>query len=150
MKDGDVVLERASEAQLGDVAALLEANDLPTADVREKLECFYVAYASDGDGESVGVVGLEVHASAGLLRSLVVREGIRGGGYGDGIRASVEALAREAGVVDLYLLTTTAASFFAARGYERVDREAAPPAIRDTSEFAELCSDAATCMRKSL
>lgn len=143
----EVDLESASERQLADVESLLSANDLPAADVASKPDCFYVAY--DGD-DAVGVVGLEVHDGAGLLRSLVVRERVRGDGYGAAICDRMEARAREDDVDALYLLTTTAAGFFDARGYERVAREDAPSSLRETAEFAELCPDAATCMRKSL
>jgi len=147
MPTGAVTLERATEEQLGDVEALLEANGLPSADVRANPDCFYVAYAG---GDSVGIVGLEVHDSVGLLRSLVVRERVRGDGYGEAIRVRVEALAREAGVDELYLLTTTAAPFFAGRGYEHVDRADAPATLRESAEFADLCPDGASCMRKPL
>lgn len=147
MSDGAVALYPATDEGLADVEALLEANGLPSADVRSKPEAFSVASAG---GESVGVVGLEVHGAYGLLRSLVVRKGGRGIGYGEAIRVRVEALARAADVEALYLLTTTAAGFFGDRGYERVDRDDAPAALRESAEFTDLCPDSATCMRKSL
>jgi amino-acid N-acetyltransferase len=147
-----VTLRRVDDEGLEAVARLLDAEDLPTADLRDGPGAFFAAHA-DGDrdsGERVGVGGLEIHGSHGLLRSVVVREPHRGEGYGAAICEGLEREARERGVGTLWLLTTTAAGFFAARGYERVAREAAPAAIRDTAEFAELCPDSATAMLRRL
>ncbi|NHN42005.1 GNAT family N-acetyltransferase [Halorubellus sp. JP-L1] len=152
MSDATVDLEPASGNALGDVEgladveALLAANDLPADDVREKPDAFYVAF---DDGDAVGVGGVEVHDSAGLLRSLVVRDRVRGEGYGTAICDALEREAHDAGVTDLYLLTTTAADFFAARGYDVVDRAEAPDSLQGTAEFADLCPSSATCMRTS-
>ena len=48
------------------------------------------------------------------------------------------------------LLTTTAASFFAKRGYRPLARDEAPAAVRATAEFRSICPASATCMGKSL
>jgi len=48
----------------------------------------------------------------------------------------------------LFLLTTTAADYFSARGFDPVDRSSAPEAIRRTREFAEICPGSAAFMRK--
>ncbi|PSQ57234.1 GNAT family N-acetyltransferase [Halobacteriales archaeon SW_8_68_21] len=129
------------------VERLLERNGLPTGDLRDSPAAFYVA--EDG-GERIGVGGIEAYGDAGLLRSVVVEASRRESGYGSAVCDALEAEAREAGIETLYLLTTTAAGFFAARGYAAVERSEAPDAIRDTAEFAELCPSSAACMRKSL
>lgn len=125
--------------------ALLAANDLPVADLGEKLDCLY---CWEVDGERVGVGGLEPCGDCALLRSVAVEERARGEGHG---RALCERLLDEAanrGVETVYLLTTTAPEFFADLGFSEADRESAPRAIRETTEFAEVCPDAAVCMRK--
>lgn len=142
-----LTLEPADEETLAYVEDLLEVNGLPSSDVRSKPECFYVAY--DGD-ERVGVGGVEVHGSAGLLRSVAVERSVRGQGVGTTICERLEAAAAEEDVGTLYLLTTTARGFFADRGYEAVDRSEAPDAIRGTTEFSDLCPSTAACMRKRL
>lgn len=129
------------------VETLLARNDLPTADVRSKPGCFYVGY--DGP-DRVAVGGIEPCDEVGLLRSLAVEESARGQGYGTAMCDELAAIARDAGIETLYLLTTTAADFFADRGYVTVDRADVPPAIRETTEFADLCPETATCMRRSL
>ena len=130
------------------VEALLEREDLPARDVRSSPAAFYVA--EDADGDRVGVGGVERYGTAGLLRSVVVAPSVRGDGYGTALCDALEARTREDGVETLYLLTTTAAGFFAGRGYAAVDRDDAPAAIRSTTEFEDLCPASATCMRKRL
>ncbi|WP_265111358.1 arsenic resistance N-acetyltransferase ArsN2 [Halosolutus halophilus] len=147
MSDGPITLQRADESTLPYVETLLTENDLPSADVRSKPECFYVGY--DGD-DPIGVGGIEPYGIDGLLRSLVVERSARGNGLGTALYEALEATARGDGIDALYLLTTTAPEFFATHGYVEIDRTDAPAAIRGTTEFDELCPASATCMRKSL
>lgn len=147
MTGSSLTLESAAGDDLQYVESLLARNDLPTGDVRAKADCLYVATAGS---RRVGVGGVETYGSAGLLRSVVVARAARGEGYGTALCDRLEAHAAEGGVETLYLLTTTAAEFFAERGYETIDRADAPPAIRDTTEFDDLCPSSATCMRKRL
>jgi amino-acid N-acetyltransferase len=140
-------LRRADEEALGYIESLLDASELPTADVRSSVGRFYVAH--DGDNR-VGAGGLEIYGTDGLLRSVVVEQSVRGEGVGGTLLEALEAKARAAGVETLYLLTTTAAEFFVARGYEETERSAPPAEIRGASEFEDLCPTAATCLRKAL
>ena len=147
MSGATVTLRRAEEADLDYVERLLRANDLPTHDVRSKPERFYVGYVDD---EPVGVGGVEVYGTDGLLRSVVVERAERGTGVGAALCDALKTAAAVDGVETLYLLTTTAAGFFADRGYVRLARTDAPEAIRATAEFDSLCPATATCMQKRL
>lgn len=147
MDSPSITLQRAGVEELDHIETLLEANGLPTRDVRAKPECFFVAC---DEGTVVGVGGLEHDGSDGLLRSLVVTESVRGRGYGTTLCAALESRARSEGIEALYLLTTTAASFFRERGYDEITREETPVSIQGTAEFSELCPDSATCLRKDL
>ena len=147
MTDPSIALRPIERGDLDRVEALLAAGGLPTDDVRAKPECFFLA--CDGDAV-VGAGGLEAYGSDGLLRSIVVAEPYRGRGYGGALCDALEDRARERGVGELYLLTTIAAGFFRRRGYETIDREVVPPAVRQTTEFVDLCPDSATCMRLDL
>ncbi len=138
-------LREAGPEELDRVEALLERYGFPTADLRDGPVTLHLAEA---DGEVVGVGGLETYGEAALLRSVAVEA--PGEGHGSAICDALEAQAKEQGVGTLYLLTETAAGFFAGRGYERIEREAAPAAIRDTAEFDALCGDGAVAMRKRL
>ncbi|GAA0716618.1 amino-acid N-acetyltransferase [Halorubrum trapanicum] len=147
MNDTSLTLREADDDSLGYVEALLAENGLPSEDVRSAPDAFYVA--RDGD-ERIGVGGVEVYGSHGLLRSVVVERSKRGRGYGAALCDALESEARADGVDALYLLTTTASEFFAARGYAETPRGEVPADIRQTTQFDELCPATATCLRKSL
>lgn len=106
--------------------------------------------AVDSSDRVIGGVGVEGAAPDGLLRSLVVRPHLRGSGLGVHLLTQAEALAQSAGIRRLYLLTTTAEDFFAARGYLGIRREDVPADIRATEEFVSLCPDSAVAMTRSL
>jgi len=147
MTPPEVTLRPAETEDPDRVEALLEANGLQSGEVRTKPDCFFVA---ESEGTVVGVGGVEARGSAGLLRSVVVREASRGEGYGRALCAALEDRAREGGIETLYLLTTSAAAFFRRNGYEAIPREEAPASIRGTAQFADLCPDSATAMRKGI
>jgi amino-acid N-acetyltransferase len=130
------------------VVALLQAQALPAADITdEHLEHFFFV---GPDGSPTGLVGLEVYGADALLRSLVVGENARGAGLGTALIEHAEHYAASKGVRSVYLLTTTAESFFKRLGYERIDRSRAPPSIEGTREFAGLCPASSAFMAKSL
>ncbi|WP_440772136.1 arsenic resistance N-acetyltransferase ArsN2 [Natronorubrum sp. DTA28] len=147
MSGATLTLRRADERELAYVESLLDANGLPSADVRTAPAQFYVGYAGD---ERVGIGGLESDGTDGLLRSVVVEQSARGNGFGTALCDALERRARADGVETLYLLTTTAADFFSDLGYAELERADAPAPIRATTEFDELCPASATCMRKQL
>lgn len=127
------------------IERLLRDSDLPTDDLDSSPVRLFAGY---DDGLFVGVGGLERYGQDALLRSVAVPQEHRGGGYGTAIYREIEDRARGDGIERLYLLTETAEGFFAELGFEVVDRDDAPGAIRETTEFGELCSVTATCMRK--
>ena len=127
------------------IERLLRDSGLPTSDLDSSPVRLFVGY---DDGQFVGVGGLERYGTDGLLRSVAVPDALRGDGLGTAIYREIEARAREDGIERLYLLTETAAPFFADLGFEVVDRDDAPGAIQETTEFGELCSATETCMRK--
>lgn len=147
MSGSSLELQRAGETELSYVETLLERNDLPSQDVRSKPECFYVGY--DG-GDPVGIGGIESYSPDGLLRSVVVDRTVRENGIGTALCNALETEARARDVETLYLLTTTAATFFATCGYREIERSAAPASIRQTTEFSDLCPTEADCLKKSL
>ena len=128
--------------------AILEAAQLPTADLSDgHLDHFFYL---GPPAAPTGLIGCEIHGSDGLLRSLVVTPVNHGAGTGSALVEHVEAYARKEGVRVMYLLTTTAAEFFARRGYSSVDRNQVPDSIRSTSEYSGLCPVSSTIMVKHL
>jgi chorismate mutase/prephenate dehydrogenase len=135
-------------SDMSTVLRLLGAAGLPTSDLltAHRVE-FFALGAPDAPA---GVIGLERVGHVALLRSLAVAEGRRGEGLGSTLVAGVEAAAAQGGITHLYLLTTTAEAFFAARGYQAVARHQAPDAIQATREFSSLCPDTAVVMVKAM
>jgi amino-acid N-acetyltransferase len=141
----EVTLRPAASDDREYVEHLLAENDLPTADLDAAYGSLFVCESTDG--EAVGVAGLEIEGDAGLLRSLAVEESARGEGYGGAICERLLERADAQNLDAVYLLTTTASSFFADRGFEEIERERVPDALRANSEFTDLCPTSATCMR---
>jgi len=143
-----MLIDSADSSDLDAIIALLDAAGLPHTDLTDaSLQNFRVLRR---DKNVCGVVGIEPAGSAALLRSLAVPPSARGQGYGQALVQDAEAYGRKQGCESLYLLTTTAAGFFADLGYERMSRNAVPPAVAQTEEFNRLCPNTATCMQKSL
>jgi amino-acid N-acetyltransferase len=130
-----------------EVIAMLRSEGLPVADLEAGREVRFIGLRDEG---LAAVGGLEVYGDCALLRSLVTDAGRRGSGLGTRLLDVIEAEAARSGVIMLYLLTDTAAPFFAARGYAPLPREQAPAEIAATSQFANLCPAAAAFMVKPL
>ena len=134
---------RLRSARLPQLEALLEANDLPTDDCAEQAENFYGIVEQD---RLIAAGGLQPAGEYYLLRSLVVDEAWRGRGLARALTEFLLARAEKAGSPAVYLLTETAADYFARLGFESVKREQVPAAIRQTRQFASLCPQDARCM----
>jgi len=131
------------------ILTLLESSALPTQDLHGTWwQNFTVAIAANG--EPIGVMGIDVVGDWGLVRSAAVAAEHRNGGIGLELLHAIESLARDLGLHELGLLTTTAEAFFIRHGYAEIPREAAPAAMQATAEFRDLCPDTATILRKSL
>jgi N-acetylglutamate synthase-like GNAT family acetyltransferase/uncharacterized damage-inducible protein DinB len=138
---------RIASAQPGDLAAvkgLLRDSGLPDQDVGASLLAHFLV-ARRG-AELVGVVGLEPFGRCGLLRSLAVAPADRRRALGIELTRSLERVARQLGIAQLYLLTTTAEQFFAKLGYRVIPRDRAPAEIQGTTEYRELCASTSVCM----
>ncbi|MEO0559733.1 MAG: arsenic resistance N-acetyltransferase ArsN2 [Bacteroidota bacterium] len=124
-------------SDLTDVLALLERSGLPISDlVGADPADFRVI---EREGTLAGCVAVETHGTHGLLRSLAVDASARGTGLGQRLVGAAEALARERELASLVLLTETAETFFERLGYARIDRDTAPSAIQQSSEFSSVC-----------
>ncbi|TCG09558.1 hypothetical protein BZM27_04295 [Paraburkholderia steynii] len=141
---------RAARAHdLERLVALLQDNALPTADLAaEKLRHFLVYAGESGDLHAC--IGIERFEAIALLRSLAVASAHRSKGVGRLALCAIEAHASALGVKRLYLLTTTAATFFERHGYRPITRDCTPDAVRRTDEFTSLCPASATLMTKDI
>lgn len=141
--DARVDLRPATPADYAAIVRLLESEALPTVGVQEALRHFVVAETGAG---IVGVAGLEVHGTDGVLRSVAVDGRFRGRGLGRRMTERVLHAARHDGLRQVYLLTTTAEGYFPRLGFRRIEREEASPAVQRSVEFREACPDSAVTM----
>jgi amino-acid N-acetyltransferase len=139
----ELVLRMARDEDDPALRALLAEAGLPSDDVSSSRQSVIVAVEGDA---LQGSVGLEVFDSAALLRSLAVRTERRRSGLGSRMFGRALDLAKEKRIEKLFLLTTSAEAFFARRGFEAIDRDVAPEAIRQSRQFADLCPSSAACM----
>jgi N-acetylglutamate synthase-like GNAT family acetyltransferase len=136
--------------QRDDVLALIAACGLPSDGLADHWNSTWVAVDPASPGEVLGCVALEFHGRAALLRSLATRPDRRSRGLGRGLFDFAMARADDSGVDTVALLTTTAAPFFARRGFETVSREALPESLHASAEFRGACpANAAAMVRRS-
>jgi amino-acid N-acetyltransferase len=140
-------VEPARPADLAAALDLLREAELPEDGVVESFGHYLVVR---DDERLVGLCGLEVHGSDGLLRSVAVAREYRGEGVGAALVEGALALAPKLGVETLYLLTTTARDFFLRHGFVESARDRAPSGIRDSWEFRTGCPSTSTLMRRAV
>lgn len=144
-----VTLRAAQAADLDAVARLLDACKLAAnAFDRQFTEGFVVAV--DPEAGIVGAAGVEVYGDAGLLRSAAVLPARQGSGLGRRLTQNRIEWARTHGLRHLYLLTETAADYWPRFGFERIDREAPPAAVRGSFEWSGGCPASAVAMALDL
>ena len=139
-----LVLREAGASEDSSIRALLEATKLPFDDVSAERQEFIVAIA---DGQVVGCGALETFGGAALVRSLAVAERHRGAGLGGELYERLVARAKEKGLARLFLLTTTAAPYFARRGFELVERSTAPEAMTRSAQCPPWVKSSALLVR---
>lgn len=114
-----------------DLRAALQAADLPVEDLDEDGRTFY---RFTREGRTVGFGGYECYGDRALLRSIVVLPGERDSGAGRAVTDALLHRLSDEGVRIAYLLTTSAAGFFEALGFTRIERSAAPAEILATKK----------------
>ena len=142
-----VTVRRAAPDDWPRVAELLGALSLPLDGAREHLTEFMVA---ERGTTVVGCAAVERYGDSGLLRSVAVAPAEQGKGTG---RVLVDRCLRHAaaeGMRTLVLLTTTADRYFPRFGFEVIDRDRVPDAVRASAEFRGACPASATVMRLEL
>lgn len=119
------------------VLALLEATRLHPDGLDDQFPASYAV--AEADGSIVGAAGIEVYGDAGLLRSVAVDAAWQGRGLGAALTRERLAWAAANDVADVYLLTRTADGYFPRLGFEMLDREVVPEAIRRSVQYTQVC-----------
>ena len=135
----------ATSSDFPAVEQLLLASKLPVEGVRENFSSFVVA---EETGTIAGAIGLEKYGSAALVRSAVVSPSSRGTGIGRHLVESILERAKEDGIDELYLLTTTAENYFPRFGFTPTTRSAVPESVKASAEFRGACPDTAVVMSR--
>ncbi len=144
---GEVVITPLQSNDLPDVLHLLARCGLPEAGLAEHVATMLVAQV---DGRVVGSAGVELYEGAALLRSVAVDTDLRGQGVGGRLVTSALALAQASQAREVYLLTETAADYFAQRGFMPIGRDLVHPQVAASVEFTTACPTSAQAMRLTL
>lgn len=137
----------ATPADWPAIAGLLESQKLPTAGAQVHLADFIVA---ETGGTLAGCIGMERHGRSALLRSAAVASALHGRGIGGALVTRLLDAAQRAGIDDVALLTTTAESYFAKRGFRQVPHKELAPVFGESAEMRGACPASAIAMRCSL
>lgn len=129
------------------VVKLLQSENLPVSDLSEDLSHFFVI---EHNGSIVAVVGVEIYGRLGLLRSMVVDQHYRNQSLATTLLNRLLLYAAEQGIGSIYLITTTAEKYFAARKFSVVNRTEVPLSISSSQEFSKLCPSTATVMMRTI
>lgn len=143
----EIIYTFATHDNETEIKKLLSDSQLPTVGITPFLEHFVIAKSAQ---TIIGVAGIEIYNSTGLLRSLAVEPDFRGAAVGKELCSRTIAHAHTQNIQEIYVLTTTAEGFFAKRGFGVVDRSIAPDSLKNSVEFKSLCPASAVCMKMQL
>jgi amino-acid N-acetyltransferase len=139
-----VKIRAATENDLPQIKALLEASELPASDIDPDRQLFLVALYNQ---IVVGTIALEIYGNSALLRSFAVDAHFRSQQIGARLYREAVAQSKQKGIVRIFLLTTTADRYFDRLNWQRIGRDEVPEAIGTTTEFASLCPVSSIVMK---
>ncbi len=139
----DYIIRQAEITDLEKLRLVLKNTNLPFKDIDKHLENFLLL---EHFGEIIGSVGLEVYGKVALLRSLAVIKDYQGKKLGQKLYQNIILKSKDLKIIEIYLLTETAANFFKNRGFQKISRNDVPESIQQTAEFSILCPETAVCM----
>lgn len=146
-KGGIVNISKATAGDYDKVTALLSGQRLPAEDIDKTLSHFFVAKE---EGAIIAVIGLEIYGTAGLLRSMATDPAHRNKGIASMLVFELIDYAKQKGIKEIFLLTETAETYFAKKGFIKIGREGVPTSITKSSEFSHLCPSSAILMKKEI
>ena len=98
----------------------------------------------------VGAAPVELYEDGALLRSVVVDPMAQGQGLGHRMSDAALSMAKDRGTRTVFLLTTTAETFFTKLRFEQIARDDVPLSVQASIEFQSACPASAAVMRKRL
>jgi amino-acid N-acetyltransferase len=126
---------------------LAEAKLVPLSAASQFGPQYAIALAGD---QVIGVAGVEVHGSDGLLRSVCLDPQYRSLRLGAALVENRIQWARAQGLRSVYLLTTTATKYWPRFGFVTIERSGVPPGIAQSHEWSSECPAESTAMKLDL
>jgi amino-acid N-acetyltransferase len=142
-----ITIQPAAPSDYQAVCELLSKHKLPTEDINKELSHFFIVRQH---GSLVGVIGMEQYGEYGLLRSMATDPAFRNNGIASTLIVALFNYGKSRGLKEIYLLTETAENYFAKKGFQNINREQAPAAIKQSAEFSHLCPSTAVVMKKEI
>jgi N-acetylglutamate synthase-like GNAT family acetyltransferase len=137
------ITRKAEAADYAQITQLLTSAGLPL----EGLDGHHNFLVLCRDGRVIGCAAIERYGPCGLLRSVALETGERRHGLGARLVQEVLRQAPGDAIAELFLLTTTAATFFERLGFRAIPRDDVPAPVRASVEFRSACPSSATVMR---
>jgi len=131
------------------IVQLLQETGIGTEDLNPAHTAAFLLLSEGAEILACGAVE-RFNGRCGVVRSVAVRAPQRGQGLATRLMRSLETHARLRGQERLYLLTESAAGFFARLGYVRCEWSEVPEAVRESGPFSRQACAQATCMEKRL
>ncbi len=141
------MIELLNDSHLPKILMLLNDNSLPVNDIDLSRQKF-LGFSLEGD--LIGVGALEIAGTYALLRSLAVAKTYQNKGFGNKVLKAVIDAARINGIMQIFLLTETAETFFESNHFIKINRNQVPKEIANTEEFKSICPSSAICMTYNL
>jgi amino-acid N-acetyltransferase len=142
-----IVVQPANQTDYFSITELLSGQKLPIEDISRDLRHFFVAKENE---KIIGTIGMEQYGEFGLLRSMATDEQHRNKGIASDLIDTLFRHAKQMGITSMFLLTETAESYFAKKGFEKIERETAPGAVKKSAEFSHVCPASAVLMKKEI
>ena len=102
------MINQVTQNSLSDAVELLKQNNLPTEDISEVTKLFCIV----DDDKVIATIGVEFYKKICLLRSFAVNREYRNKGIGNQLVDFIEDFAKQKGMQEIVLLTTTAPTIF--------------------------------------
>ncbi len=142
IRPADAIADLPAVSQL-----LAEARLVPITPDDQFGPQYILALAGD---KVIGVAGIEVYGSEGLLRSVCLVPQYRSLRLGAALVENRIQWARGQGLSALYLLTTTASKYWPRFGFVTIERNNAPASIAQSHERDGACPAESTAMKLDL
>ena len=145
-------IKRASNNDIEAISQLLLESGISAVNrVTDSLQHVYLAFTKNN--ELAGVGAMEKIGSVALLHTLVVRESLRGQGFGYLLMKTLDHAARSEDIDEIYVVSDSLTDYFKRYGYDSVSAGALSSELSASALFqqcAQASADKNSVMRLSV